>query len=103
MPDGASNVQSLLDDAVSKGAKVLVGGKMGAASSGQFFQPTIVTGVKPTMRIWTEEVFGPVMAIIQFETEEEAVSIANGCPFGLGTLAVLDMRRLFFQYVYMSA
>lgn len=90
MPNGASNVQSLLNDAVSKGAKVLVGGKMGA-SSGQFFQPTIVTGVNPTMKIWTEEVFGPVMAIIQFETEEEAVSIANGCPFGLGMLLTLGL------------
>jgi (Z)-2-((N-methylformamido)methylene)-5-hydroxybutyrolactone dehydrogenase len=51
--------------------------------SGWFVEPTIFTGVKPQMRIAQEEVFGPVLSIIPFETEEEAVEIANGTVYGL--------------------
>ena len=63
MPGAAEKVQDLIDDAVRKGATVAAGGTLpprGAA--GQFYPPTVVTGVTPDMRIWQEEVFGPVMA-----------------------------------------
>ena len=55
-------MQALIDDAVSRGARVLAGGKLPQAgeSAGQFYPPTVLTGVTPHMRIWLEEVFGPV-------------------------------------------
>lgn len=46
-------------------------------------QPTVFTGMKPDMRLWTEEVFGPVLAAMTFKTEEEAVQLANASQFGL--------------------
>jgi hypothetical protein len=56
----AEKIQGLIDDAVSKGAKLLAGGKIPAGMPGQFYPPTVITGVKRGMRIWEEEVFGPV-------------------------------------------
>lgn len=80
--EAAKKVDGLVRDAVSKGAKVLVGGA--PASAGPFFyQPTVLTGVKAGMTITDEEIFGPVASLIRFETEEEAIAIANGTPFGL--------------------
>lgn len=53
-------------------------------SGGWFVEPTIFTGVNNTMRIAREEIFGPVLSVIPFEDEDEAVSIANDSPYGLG-------------------
>jgi succinate-semialdehyde dehydrogenase/glutarate-semialdehyde dehydrogenase len=55
-------VQELIDDAVAKGAQVLAGGKQASIAGGQFFQPTVITGINKSMKLWTEEVFGPVGA-----------------------------------------
>lgn len=80
--DAAKKVDGLVRDAVSKGAKVLVGGA--PASAGPlFYQPTVITGVKAGMTITDEEIFGPVASLIRFETEAEAIELANGTPFGL--------------------
>ena len=66
--------------------QVLVGGKLTTdKAGGQFYAPTVLVGVKPSMRIWKEEVFGPVMVIVECGSDEEAVSMANDCPFGLGS------------------
>ncbi|UPR01332.1 aldehyde dehydrogenase [Chloropicon primus] len=86
MPKQASNVQALVDDAVLRGAKVLVGGKLKTSKSGgQYYPPTILVGVTKEMRIWNEEVFGPVMCVEKFSTDEEAVRLVNSNPFGLGS------------------
>ncbi|KAL4441818.1 hypothetical protein ABPG77_003734 [Micractinium sp. CCAP 211/92] len=86
MPGAAEKVQELIDDAVEKGAQVVVGGQLPTGGDGcQFYPPTIVAGVTPEMRIWQEEVFGPVMAVVKFGSDDEAVAIANDCPFGLGS------------------
>lgn len=50
---------------------------------GYFVNPTIVTDVKPTMRVWKEEIFGPVLSVMKFKTEEEAIGMANDSEFGL--------------------
>ena len=65
-----------------EGAEVLVGGQR-RGDVGYFFQPTIFTGVANSMRIAQEEIFGPVMCAIPFDTEEEAYAIANDVEFGL--------------------
>ncbi|CAD7698004.1 unnamed protein product [Ostreobium quekettii] len=84
LPGLAEKVHSLVQDAVSKGAKLLIGGEL-PQREGQFYPPTILADVTNDMKIWTEEVFGPVMAVVPFDEEEEAVHLANDCPFGLGS------------------
>jgi acyl-CoA reductase-like NAD-dependent aldehyde dehydrogenase len=90
MPRQAAFVQSLVDDAVAHGAKLLAGGKLPAGdctkgAAGQFYPPTVLAGVTPAMRIAREEVFGPVLCITPFGSDDEAVALANGCAFGLGS------------------
>src|SRR5699024_8386540 len=71
-----------------EGAKLTYGGKRleGVGfEQGYFYMPTIFTDVTPQMRIAREEVFGPVLCIIPFETEREAIEIANDVEFGLAT------------------
>jgi alpha-ketoglutaric semialdehyde dehydrogenase len=85
--------------AQDEGAKLLTGGqalKSGEYARGTFFEPTIFGGVKPAMRIAREEVFGPVVSLIEFDTFEEAVEIANSIDYGLSTaLYTKDVNRAF--------
>ena len=68
-----------------EGASLALGGKQIMQNTGGFYvEPTIFDEVKPDMRIAQEEIFGPVLAVIPFDTEEEAVRIANGTVFCLG-------------------
>lgn len=85
MPGLAQKIQALVDDAVSKGAKLLAGGKIPETLPGQFYPPTVLLGINKSMKIWEEEVFGPVMSIIPWSTDDEVVGMANDCPFGLGS------------------
>ncbi|WP_207482774.1 aldehyde dehydrogenase [Arenibaculum pallidiluteum] len=81
-----SKVLDYIEIAKSEGARCVLGGQRATAAQcgdGWFVEPTIFVDVKPSMRIAQEEVFGPVLAIIPFETEEEAVEIANGTVYGL--------------------
>ena len=78
----ADNVCAMIDDAVAKGAEVTLGGgrsKLG----GTFIEPTILSGVTSEMRVFREEIFGPVSPLVSFSTEEEAIAIANDTEFGL--------------------
>lgn len=75
-----------VDDAKNKGVVVVTGGKsLEKEMGGAFFQPTILTNVSKEMRVWKEEVFGPVLPVVSFETEEEAINLANGTDYGLGS------------------
>jgi acyl-CoA reductase-like NAD-dependent aldehyde dehydrogenase len=86
MPGSVEKVHRLVADALSKGARVLAGGAPNAAAgAGQFYPPTVVTGVTRDMAIWHEEVFGPVMVVVPFDSDDEAVALANDCEFGLGS------------------
>ncbi|MCX8280767.1 aldehyde dehydrogenase family protein [Phyllobacterium sp. 0TCS1.6C] len=78
-------VQSLIKAGIDEGARVLVGGagKPEGFETGYFVKPTIFADVTNDMRIAREEVFGPVLALIPFDSEEEAVEIANDTPYGL--------------------
>jgi succinate-semialdehyde dehydrogenase / glutarate-semialdehyde dehydrogenase len=77
-------VESHISDATAKGATVLVGGKRHALG-GRFFEPTVLTGVTPAMAIAREETFGPVAPLFRFETEADAIALANDTEFGLAS------------------
>lgn len=70
-------------DAVQHGAKVLLGGEP-LAGQGAFYPPTILDGIQPGMRAWTEELFGPVASVIRVRDEAAALEVANGSAYGLG-------------------
>jgi succinate-semialdehyde dehydrogenase/glutarate-semialdehyde dehydrogenase len=80
--DAIDKVEKLVEDAVSKGAKVLAGGAPDATGA-LFYQPSVLGDVTPEMDVVREEIFGPVAALQRFETEAEAVQLANDTPFGL--------------------
>ncbi len=74
-----------VEDAKAKGAKAVTGGNsLEQKLGGAFYEPTVLTNVTKEMRIWNEEVFGPVLPIVSFKTEEEAIAQANGTDYGLG-------------------
>ena len=75
-------VEAHIADAVMKGALLATGGRRHALGGG-FFEPTVVTGVTPDMVLTQEETFGPVAAVSRFETEAEAIELANDTVFGL--------------------
>ncbi len=77
-------VEEHISDAVSKGAKVAAGGERHKLG-GTFFEPTVLTGVTPQMMIAKDETFGPVAPLFKFETEEEAIEMANDTEFGLAS------------------
>jgi aldehyde dehydrogenase (NAD+) len=77
-------VLDYIDIAKGEGANAALGGAKAAEfGEGYFVQPTIFTGVKNTMRIAQEEVFGPVLSVIPFEDDEDALRIGNGVVYGL--------------------
>jgi succinate-semialdehyde dehydrogenase/glutarate-semialdehyde dehydrogenase len=83
----------LVRDAVDGGATVLSGGSA-ISGDGTFFEPTVLTGIAPDARMLREEIFGPVLGIVTFQTEEEAVGLANSTEFGLVAYAYTrDLAR----------
>ena len=79
-------IQSLIQSGIDEGASLVAGGvgRPNGMDKGYFVKPTVFTDVKNEMRIAKEEIFGPVLSIIPFETEEEAIEITNDSPYGLG-------------------
>ncbi|MDM0120985.1 NAD-dependent succinate-semialdehyde dehydrogenase [Variovorax arabinosiphilus] len=89
-----AKVRQHIDDALTQGAQLRTGGQAHALG-GTFFTPTVITGVTQAMRVAREETFGPLAPIFRFETEEEAVAMANATEFGLAAyLFTEDRRRL---------
>ncbi|RJP83909.1 MAG: NAD-dependent succinate-semialdehyde dehydrogenase [Desulfobacteraceae bacterium] len=87
-------VEAQIQDALDKGARLLTGGCRHALG-GTFFEPTVLAGVTPDMRIAREETFGPVAPIFRFDSEAEAVRMANDTPYGLAAyLYTRDMGRI---------
>ena len=81
--EGLETISGIVEDAKEKGAEILLGGSK-IEGKGNFYQPTILTNVKPNMRIAREETFGPVAPITVVENESEAIRLANDIEFGLG-------------------
>lgn len=80
--DAVAKASELVEDAVGRGAKVLAGGQA-IEGEGTFFEPTVITDVAKGSDILREEIFGPVLAIATFDTEEEGVRLANDTEYGL--------------------
>lgn len=80
----ALNVDRIVAETVEQGAIVAVGGDR----DGLFYKPTVITGVKPGMAAFDEEIFGPIAAITTFSTDEEAIALANGTSYGLSAAVV---------------
>ena len=79
----SSNLQ-FVDIAKTEGSQIAIGGNQILKNTGGYYmEPTVITNVKPNSTLFKEEVFGPVLAVSRFKTEEEAVTLANGTEFGL--------------------
>ncbi len=91
--DAVQKADSLVRDATERGAKVLTGGRP-IDRPGTFYEPTVVAGVRPGSDILREEIFGPVLSIVTFGDEEEAVRVANDTEYGLvGYAYTKDLAR----------
>jgi acyl-CoA reductase-like NAD-dependent aldehyde dehydrogenase len=100
-----NRVSGLVDRAVAGGAKVLFGGNRPQhLSRGFFYEPTLLTGVDNTAPIARQEIFGPVGVVIGYDTDEEALTIANDSPYGLGGgIISADKGRAFEMALQLDA
>jgi succinate-semialdehyde dehydrogenase/glutarate-semialdehyde dehydrogenase len=81
---GVDDVETYMADAVAHGARVLCGGKR-IDGPGFFYPPTVITDITPAMRMYHEEIFGPVAQLYRVRTADEAIALANATVFGLGS------------------
>lgn len=90
-------VQPILDQinkSVEQGAEILVGGKKAKNMDGAYIEPTLITNVTENMPVWAEEVFGPVLPVMTFKDEAEAIKLANNTQYGLsGYVHTADKER----------
>lgn len=88
-------VRGFMDEATAEGARLAHGGRIHTElGSGWYIEPTIFDSVSPESRLFREEVFGPILAVTTFETEEEAIRLANDSAYGLAaSLYTFDVRR----------
>ena len=90
-------VQPILDQinkSVEEGAEILVGGKKADNMDGAYIEPTLITNVAENMPVWAEEVFGPVLPVMTFKDEAEAIKLANNTQYGLsGYVHTTDKER----------
>ncbi|MFH1602174.1 MAG: aldehyde dehydrogenase family protein [Candidatus Shapirobacteria bacterium] len=87
-------LEEQVKDALNKGAEVITGGNKPKGLKGAYYLPTLLTRVNKKMKVWQEEVFGPVLPIVPFKTEKEAIDLANDTQYGLGGyIFTKDKRR----------
>jgi acyl-CoA reductase-like NAD-dependent aldehyde dehydrogenase len=84
-PPQLETIEDHVSDAVDKGARVLAGGQASPQGGGRFYEPTVLVDVDHTMKIMTEETFGPTLPIMKVADSDEAVRLANDSPYGLGS------------------
>jgi succinate-semialdehyde dehydrogenase/glutarate-semialdehyde dehydrogenase len=89
-------IDQQVKDSVKMGAKVLTGGNRPADLKGAYYLPTIMVNISRDMRVWKEETFGPVLPIVSFTSESEAIELANDTEYGL-TAHVLTQDKDCFQ------
>jgi succinate-semialdehyde dehydrogenase/glutarate-semialdehyde dehydrogenase len=91
-----SAMQDFVDDAVAKGARVEIGGK-NSSLGGLFYEPTVLTGVTPQMRVFREEIFGPLLPVVKYGAEEEAIRLANDTEYGLASYVFTRSLGSFYR------
>lgn len=93
--DAVEKVEEFIADATAKGGRVATGGSR-HGNGGTFFSPTVITGATQEMNFATEEIFGPLAPVFRFETEAQAVEMANATDFGLACYVYTrDTGRVF--------
>jgi acyl-CoA reductase-like NAD-dependent aldehyde dehydrogenase len=93
--EAAVRTEEWVTEAVEGGAKLLAGGKR----SGSFFEPTVLSGVKPGMRLSCEEAFAPLVMVEPYDAFEDGVDSINDSPYGLHAgLFTSDMKRIFYAF-----
>ncbi|KAL7210595.1 hypothetical protein ACSBR1_032037 [Camellia fascicularis] len=96
MQEHSERLQSLVNDAIDKGAEIVGRGSVGNIGAGavdQYFPPTVIVNVNHTMKLMQEEAFGPIMPIMKFSSDEEAVKLANESKYGLGCAVFSGSQR----------
>ncbi len=86
------------DDSIEKGANIICGGKKPNNLKGSYFEPTLLTKITRDMKVWKEEVFGPILPIISFKTIEQAIELANDTIYGLGGY-IFTTNKETYKYV----
>ncbi|TXG71595.1 hypothetical protein EZV62_000174 [Acer yangbiense] len=92
----SDKLQDLVDDAIDKGAEILARGSfghLGEDAVDQYFPPTVIVNVNHSMKLMQEETFGPIMPIMKFNTDEEAIKLANDSRYGLGCAVFSGSQR----------
>lgn len=87
-PESKKRVESLIQSGVNEGAKLALDGrgvKVSGYEKGNFIGPTVLTDVKPNMKVYTEEIFGPVLICLNVDTLDDAIKLVNENPYGNGT------------------
>ena len=96
MTAALGRIMGMIEQAKLDGARLVTGGARleGALAAGYFIEPTVFADVDPASQLAQQEVFGPVLAITPFRTEDEAVEMANSTPYGLSAyIQTTDLRR----------
>lgn len=92
-------LEKQIKDATDKGAKIICGGKRLNLNNGNYYMPTILTNITKDMLVYKEEVFGPAIPVITFQNIEEAIEIANGTEYGLGSYIYTKDKEKFNKVV----
>ncbi|KAJ7980388.1 putative Aldehyde dehydrogenase [Quillaja saponaria] len=96
LQEQSEKLENLVNDALDKGAEIVARGSFGHIGEGavdQFFPPTVIVNVNHTMRLMQEEAFGPIIPIMKFNTDEEAIKLANDSKYGLGCSVFSGSQR----------
>ncbi|KAI1269291.1 aldehyde dehydrogenase [Xylariaceae sp. FL1019] len=105
VPQGVEKTAAQVEDAKQQGGKILTGGnRVGDVKGGYFFEPTLITNATSQMKIASEETFGPVLALFPFETEDQAVAMANDTSMGLASYCFTkNVDRIFRLFENLEA
>ncbi len=90
-------IEKQVQDAITKGAQVAIGGSRPKGLQGAYYPPTILTNISKNMRVWKEETFAPVLPVVSFSTEEEAIALANDTQYGLTAHVITNDKNRFHR------
>jgi len=100
-PQAKKRVESLIQSGIDEGAKVILDGRgitVKGYEKGNFVGPTVITDVKPNMKVYTEEIFGPVLVCLTADSLDEAINLVNNNPYGNGTAVFTNSGSLARKY-----